>query len=163
MQSGCLNEAGISASGTLEETTLLGLTFGGYLRSKVIRGLLGMIGLRNFFFVKDQKPILSWEIDSIIPDRVHEMWKQIWTAGKNYGSYCWDRRRHRNLGRSFATVHSYRDIRWRKQVPLQQVSWQILALTQLFSREWKRMFLLHHLLSTRLIIIWLRLSWKIWE
>ncbi|XP_071925936.1 ubiquitin carboxyl-terminal hydrolase 16-like [Coffea arabica] len=35
MQSGCLNEAGISASGTLEETTLLGLTFGGYLRSKI--------------------------------------------------------------------------------------------------------------------------------
>lgn len=35
MQSGCLKEAGIRASGSLEETTLLGLTFGGYLRSKI--------------------------------------------------------------------------------------------------------------------------------
>ncbi|KAL3514261.1 hypothetical protein ACH5RR_026978 [Cinchona calisaya] len=35
MQSGCLKEAGISASGSLEETTLFGLTFGGYLRSKI--------------------------------------------------------------------------------------------------------------------------------
>ncbi|KAL3504862.1 hypothetical protein ACH5RR_034703 [Cinchona calisaya] len=36
MQSGCLKEAGINASGSFEEdTTLLGLTFGGYLRSKI--------------------------------------------------------------------------------------------------------------------------------
>lgn len=37
MQSVCLLEAGVTASGSLEEdTTLMGLTFGGYLRSKVI-------------------------------------------------------------------------------------------------------------------------------
>jgi hypothetical protein len=37
MQSVCLKEAGVPASGSLEEdTTLIGLTFGGYLRSKVI-------------------------------------------------------------------------------------------------------------------------------
>ncbi|XP_059459905.1 ubiquitin carboxyl-terminal hydrolase 16 [Corylus avellana] len=36
MQSVCLKEAGIPASGSLEEdTTLIGLTFGGYLRSKI--------------------------------------------------------------------------------------------------------------------------------
>ncbi|KAI4337608.1 hypothetical protein L6164_016002 [Bauhinia variegata] len=36
MQSICLVEAGINASGSLEEeTTLMGLTFGGYLRSKI--------------------------------------------------------------------------------------------------------------------------------
>lgn len=36
MQSTCLQEAGVNASGSLlEETTLLGLTFGGYLRSKI--------------------------------------------------------------------------------------------------------------------------------
>jgi len=36
MQSVCLMEAGVNASGSLEEdTTLMGLTFGGYLRSKV--------------------------------------------------------------------------------------------------------------------------------
>lgn len=36
MQSVCLAEPGVSASGSLEEeTTLIGLTFGGYLRSKV--------------------------------------------------------------------------------------------------------------------------------
>ncbi|KAI4307483.1 hypothetical protein L6164_030663 [Bauhinia variegata] len=36
MQSICLMEAGINASGSLEEeTTLMGLTFGGYLRSKI--------------------------------------------------------------------------------------------------------------------------------
>jgi hypothetical protein len=35
MQSVCLKEAGISGS-LEEETTLIGLTFGGYLRSKVI-------------------------------------------------------------------------------------------------------------------------------
>ncbi|KAA8528348.1 hypothetical protein F0562_035703 [Nyssa sinensis] len=36
MQSICLKEAGVKASGTLEEeTTLIGLTFGGYLRSKI--------------------------------------------------------------------------------------------------------------------------------
>lgn len=36
MQSSCLKEAGVSASSSLdEETTLMGLTFGGYLRSKI--------------------------------------------------------------------------------------------------------------------------------
>ncbi|CAK9148980.1 unnamed protein product [Ilex paraguariensis] len=35
MQSACLKEAGVSASGYLEESTLIGLTFGGYLRSKI--------------------------------------------------------------------------------------------------------------------------------
>lgn len=36
MQSVCLKEARVNASGPLEEeTTLIGLTFGGYLRSKV--------------------------------------------------------------------------------------------------------------------------------
>lgn len=36
MQSVCLKEAGVNASGHVEEeTTLMGLTFGGYLRSKV--------------------------------------------------------------------------------------------------------------------------------
>ena len=36
MQSVCLKEAGVNASGSMEEeTTLIGLTFGGYLRSKV--------------------------------------------------------------------------------------------------------------------------------
>ncbi|KAH7849246.1 hypothetical protein Vadar_015133 [Vaccinium darrowii] len=36
MQSVCLKEAGVYASGSLEEeTTLIGLTFGGYLRSKI--------------------------------------------------------------------------------------------------------------------------------
>ncbi|TKY74468.1 Ubiquitin carboxyl-terminal hydrolase 16 [Spatholobus suberectus] len=36
MQSICLMEAGVNASGSLEEdTTLMGLTFGGYLRSKI--------------------------------------------------------------------------------------------------------------------------------
>ncbi|GLT71465.1 hypothetical protein SLA2020_434810, partial [Shorea laevis] len=36
MQSVCLEEAGVHASGSLEEeTTLIGLTFGGYLRSKI--------------------------------------------------------------------------------------------------------------------------------
>ncbi|KAK3038334.1 hypothetical protein RJ639_031430 [Escallonia herrerae] len=36
MQSACLKEAGAKASGSLEEeTTLVGLTFGGYLRSKI--------------------------------------------------------------------------------------------------------------------------------
>ncbi|THG07069.1 hypothetical protein TEA_016314 [Camellia sinensis var. sinensis] len=36
MQSVCLKEAGVNASGSLEEeTTLIGLTFGGYLRSKI--------------------------------------------------------------------------------------------------------------------------------
>ena len=36
MQSVCLKEAGVNASGSLEEeTSLIGLTFGGYLRSKV--------------------------------------------------------------------------------------------------------------------------------
>ncbi|XP_058221282.1 ubiquitin carboxyl-terminal hydrolase 17 isoform X1 [Rhododendron vialii] len=36
MQSVCLKEAGVHASGSLEEeTTLIGLTFGGYLRSKI--------------------------------------------------------------------------------------------------------------------------------
>ncbi|KAL2892903.1 Ubiquitin carboxyl-terminal hydrolase 16 [Bienertia sinuspersici] len=36
MQSICLQEAGVNASGSLlEETTLMGLTFGGYLRSKI--------------------------------------------------------------------------------------------------------------------------------
>lgn len=36
MQSVCIKEAGVNASGPLEdETTLIGLTFGGYLRSKV--------------------------------------------------------------------------------------------------------------------------------
>ncbi|XP_061372049.1 ubiquitin carboxyl-terminal hydrolase 16-like [Gastrolobium bilobum] len=36
MQSVCLMEAGVNASGSLEEdTTLMGLTFGGYLRSKI--------------------------------------------------------------------------------------------------------------------------------
>ncbi|KAK3030734.1 hypothetical protein RJ639_036538 [Escallonia herrerae] len=36
MQSACLKEAGAKASGSLEEeTTLIGLTFGGYLRSKI--------------------------------------------------------------------------------------------------------------------------------
>lgn len=36
MQSSCLKDAGVNASGSLkEETTLLGLTFGGYLRSKI--------------------------------------------------------------------------------------------------------------------------------
>lgn len=37
MQSVCLMEAGVNASRSLkEETTLVGLTFGGYLRSKVM-------------------------------------------------------------------------------------------------------------------------------
>ena len=37
MQSVCLMEAGVNALGSLvEDTTLMGLTFGGYLRSKVI-------------------------------------------------------------------------------------------------------------------------------
>lgn len=36
MQSVCLKEAGLNASSSCEEeTTLIGLTFGGYLRSKV--------------------------------------------------------------------------------------------------------------------------------
>lgn len=36
MQSVCLKEAGVNATGSLEEeTTLIGLTFGGYLRSKI--------------------------------------------------------------------------------------------------------------------------------
>ncbi|KAH9756271.1 ubiquitin carboxyl-terminal hydrolase 16 [Citrus sinensis] len=36
MQSVCIEEAGVNASGPLEdETTLIGLTFGGYLRSKI--------------------------------------------------------------------------------------------------------------------------------
>lgn len=36
MQSTCLQEAGVNASGSLqEETNLMGLTFGGCLRSKV--------------------------------------------------------------------------------------------------------------------------------
>uniref|UniRef100_A0A5B7AGH3 ubiquitinyl hydrolase 1 n=1 Tax=Davidia involucrata TaxID=16924 RepID=A0A5B7AGH3_DAVIN len=35
MQSICLKEAGVNASGSSEETTLIGLTFGGYLRSKI--------------------------------------------------------------------------------------------------------------------------------
>lgn len=36
MQLVCLTEAGLTASGSSEEeTTLMGLTFGGYLRSKV--------------------------------------------------------------------------------------------------------------------------------
>lgn len=35
MQSVCLKAAGVGASNSLEETTLLGLTFGGYLRSKI--------------------------------------------------------------------------------------------------------------------------------
>lgn len=36
MQSVCLKEGGVNASNPLEEeTTLIGLTFGGYLRSKV--------------------------------------------------------------------------------------------------------------------------------
>lgn len=39
MQSICLREAGVSASGSFEEeTTLVGLMFGGYLRSKVTAG-----------------------------------------------------------------------------------------------------------------------------
>lgn len=39
MQSICLKEAGLNASDSLEEeTTLIGLTFGGYLRSKVSHG-----------------------------------------------------------------------------------------------------------------------------
>lgn len=41
MQSVCLKEAGVHASGSLEEeTTLIGLTFGGYLRSRVIGHLV---------------------------------------------------------------------------------------------------------------------------
>ena len=37
MQSVCLKEAGVKASGSLEEeTTLMGLTFGGYIRLKVL-------------------------------------------------------------------------------------------------------------------------------
>lgn len=36
MQSVCIKESEVNASGPLEEeTTLIGLTFGGYLRSKV--------------------------------------------------------------------------------------------------------------------------------
>ncbi|KAA8538172.1 hypothetical protein F0562_027780 [Nyssa sinensis] len=35
MQSNCLKEAGVNASTSSEETTLIGLTFGGYLRSKI--------------------------------------------------------------------------------------------------------------------------------
>ncbi|XVF36605.1 hypothetical protein REPUB_Repub19eG0071500 [Reevesia pubescens] len=35
MQSVCLTEAGVQSSGYSEETTLIGLTFGGYLRSKI--------------------------------------------------------------------------------------------------------------------------------
>ncbi|GAU23687.1 hypothetical protein TSUD_304620 [Trifolium subterraneum] len=35
MQSVCLMEAGVNASGSLEDTTLMGQTFGGYLRSKI--------------------------------------------------------------------------------------------------------------------------------
>ncbi|CAJ2641100.1 unnamed protein product [Trifolium pratense] len=35
MQSVCLMEAGVKASGSLEDTTLMGQTFGGYLRSKI--------------------------------------------------------------------------------------------------------------------------------
>lgn len=42
MQSVCLKEAGVRTSCSLEEqTSLIGLTFGGFLRSKVICGLLG--------------------------------------------------------------------------------------------------------------------------
>lgn len=37
MQSVCIKEAGLNASGPLEEeTSMIGLTFGGYLRSKVV-------------------------------------------------------------------------------------------------------------------------------
>ena len=43
MQSVCLKEAGVKASGSLEEeTTLLGLTFGGYLCLKVLYCLYEM-------------------------------------------------------------------------------------------------------------------------
>ena len=44
MQSVCLKEAGVNTSSSLEEeTTLIGLTFGGYLRSKVRDDLQGIM------------------------------------------------------------------------------------------------------------------------
>lgn len=50
MQSVCLKEAGVNAPGTLEEeTTMVGLTFGGYLRSKVIDGQFRMVVLIFFW------------------------------------------------------------------------------------------------------------------
>lgn len=48
MQSVCLKEAGGKALGSLEEeTTLMGLTFGGYLRSKVLYGLYDINDTQN--------------------------------------------------------------------------------------------------------------------
>lgn len=50
MQSICLKEAGVS-SPLAEETTLVGYTFGGYLRSKVVFQLKTIfIVLRVFYF-----------------------------------------------------------------------------------------------------------------
>lgn len=60
-----------------------------------------------------------WKIQ--LEDWVHEVWGQIWEARKNNGSYCWNRRRYRHLGRSFETIYSYWDSRWWKQVPMCQV------------------------------------------
>lgn len=52
MQSVCLMEAGVNASGSLEEdTTLMGLTFGGYLRSKVIFFILFGKVILNYLYV----------------------------------------------------------------------------------------------------------------
>ena len=61
MQSVCLKEAGVPASGSLEEdTTLIGLTFGGYLRSKVIYVLYEINHIQKAIHSMLIKRVLEW-------------------------------------------------------------------------------------------------------
>lgn len=54
MQSVCLKEVGVTVSGSLEEeTTLIGLTFGGCLRSKVILSLFGVDRCFKIWHIKN--------------------------------------------------------------------------------------------------------------
>lgn len=132
MGSACLMESRLSSGSPEEDTSLIGLTFGGYLRSKVKKK--GLYQFSSLFLV------FPWLFEAVVfafhiiwkhmllmcsytnlSDKVHKVSRQVWAARENDGFDCWGRGWCWDPWGSFTTVYSIRDAWWWKQVSMQQV------------------------------------------
>lgn len=105
MQSASLKEAGTKSSNSLEEeTTLIGLTFGGYLRSKVTMSFINYFK-SSLSKTQEASNFLSY-CGFWIVDKVHEMWWKIIATWADDGSHCWNWRWYRNSWRSLHALKS---------------------------------------------------------
>lgn len=119
MQSVCMKEARKSGTHRLhEETTLMQLIFGGYLRSKVFftvhRTSLNFCCLYSITWDQlcNEAPLLLTAFFLLL-DKMHKMWCYFRATWAYFGSYCWNRWRHQFTGRSTWAIYIYRSLGWR--------------------------------------------------